>query len=200
MAKNARSPALENRTVTVRKPNSGYRTREHLRDDEMAKLLEAARGNRYGHRDYTMLLMTWRHGLRASELCDLEWSTIDFKGSIHIRRIKLGKPTTHPLLGDEIRALRRLQREQDPKSAWVFTTENGGPFTPDGFNKLVKRLGKSVVPFPIHAHMLRHSTGYHLADRDRSTRLIQDYLGHRSIQSTVRYTELAPTRFKNIWE
>jgi hypothetical protein len=94
--------------------------------------------------------------------------------------------------------LRRLQREQDPKSNWVFTTEKGGPFTPDGFNKFVKRLGEGVLPFSIHAHMLRHSTGYHLADRDRSTRLIQDYLGHRSIASTVRYTELSPTKFKNI--
>jgi integrase len=90
-------------------------------------------------------------------------------------------------LGDEIRALRRPEREQDPKSTWVFTTEKGGPFTPDGINKLVKWLGKGVVSFP--AHMLRHSTGYHLAERDRSTRLIQDYLGHRSIQSTVRYAD-----------
>jgi type 1 fimbriae regulatory protein FimB/type 1 fimbriae regulatory protein FimE len=135
--------------------------------------------------------------LRASEVCGLEWSAIDFRGSIRIRRAKLGKSSTHPLLGDEIRALRRLQREQDPKSNWVFTTERGGP--PDGFNKFVKRLGEGVLPFSIHAHMLRHSTGYHLADRDRSTRLIQDYLGHRSIASTVRYTELSPTKFKNIW-
>ena len=192
-------PTLENRTVTLRKPNSAYRQREYLRDAEVERLLAAARSGRYGHRDYTIILIAWRHGLRASEVCDLEWSAIDFRGSIHIRRAKLGKPSTHPLLGDEIRALRRLRREQDPKSNWVFTTERGGPFTPDGFNKFVKRLGEGVLPFSIHAHMLRHSTGYHLADRDRSTRLIQDYLGHRSIASTVRYTELSPTKFKNIW-
>lgn len=121
---------------------------------ECEKLLQAARSNRYGHRDFTMLLTVWRHGLRASEACDLEWSDTDFqRAEMHIRRAKLGKPAVHPIRGDELRALRRLQREQKPRSNFVFTTERGGPMTPDALNRMVKRLGDSskLLGFPIQA-------------------------------------------------
>ena len=119
-------------------------------------------GNRYGHRDYTMLLAVWRHGLRASEACDLEWADIDFgRAEMHIRRVKLGKPAVHPIRGEGLRALRRLQREQDPKSTFVFTTERGGPMTPDALNRMVKRLGNGskLFGFSVHVHMLRHACG-----------------------------------------
>jgi len=104
-------------------------------------------------------------------------------------------------LGDELRALRRLQREQEPKSVFVFTSERGGtPFTRDSFNWMVKRAGKRAgLPFQVHAHMIRHATGYKLANAGKDTRSIQGYLGHKDIRHTVRYTELSPTRFKNFW-
>ena len=194
-------PDAENRAVApTRLANSKYRSREHLTPSEVEKLIEAAKTNRYGHRDATMLLVAYRHGLRASELCGLEWSQVDYNGAtLHVRRAKNGKAATHPIRGDEMRALRKLQREA-PKSPFVFVNERGTPFSPDGFNWLVKRAGqKAGLPFQVHAHMLRHSAGYKLAGDGHDTRAIQDYLGHRNISNTVRYTELSPTRFKDFW-
>jgi site-specific recombinase XerD len=119
--------------------------------------------------------------------------------TLHVRRVKNGKPSTHPIRGDEMRALRKLKREA-PKSPFVFVSERGGPFTTDSFNWLVKRAGqKGDFPFQVHAHMLRHAAGYKLAGDGHDTRSIQDYLGHKNIQHTVRYTELSPTRFKDFW-
>jgi integrase len=184
----------------MRLANSEYRSREHLTPSEVEKLIEAAKTNRYGHRDATMLLVAYRHGLRASELCELEWSQVDFNSAtLHVRRAKNGKPATHPIRGEEMRALRKLQREA-AKSPFVFVNERGTPFSPEGFNWLVKRTGqKAGMPFQVHAHMLRHSAGYKLAGDGHDTRAIQDYLGHRNISNTVRYTELSPTRFKDFW-
>ena len=194
------SPATENRTVTpLRRPNAELRPREHLTEHEIDKLVEAAKGNRWGQRDTTMILIAFRHGLRASELCGLQWSDVEFEtGTLHLRRTKGGTTATHPLLGDELRALRSLKR--DAKSPFIFVSERGAPFTVSGFAKLIERAGiEAKLPFKAHPHMLRHATGYALANRGTDTRTLQAYLGHRSIQSTVRYTELAPGRFKNIW-
>ena len=194
-------PSTQKRAVAPRRrPNSEFRSREHLTETEVEKLIEASKDNRYGHRDATMLLVAYRHGLRASEICDLRWEQFDFSSAtLHVRRVKNGKPSTHPIRGDELRALRKLQREA-PKSPFVFMSERGGPFTTDSFNWLVKRAGqKAGFPFQVHAHMLRHAAGYKLAGDGHDTRSIQDYLGHRNIQHTVRYTELSPTRFKDFW-
>ena len=130
-------PTNLNRTVLPnRASNASYRKREHLTPAEIDKLIEAAKGNRHGHRDATLILVAYRHGLRASELCELEWSQINWQeATLHVRRVKNGKPATHPIRGDEIRALRKLQREQI-KSAFVFASERGGPITPDGINRL----------------------------------------------------------------
>jgi hypothetical protein len=103
-------------------------------------------------------------------------------------------------LGDELRALRRLQREQEPKSPFVFTSERGAPFTTAGFARVVERAGtEAKLGFKAHPHMLRHACGYALANKGHDTRALQAYLGHRNIQHTVRYSELAPTRFKDFW-
>jgi type 1 fimbriae regulatory protein FimB/type 1 fimbriae regulatory protein FimE len=195
-------PTNLNRTVPPsRATNASYRKREHLSSAEVERLIEAAKHNRHGHRDSTLILVAYRHGLRASELCELEWSQINWReATLYVRRVKNGKPATHPIRGDEIRALRRLQGEQ-PKSAFVFASERGGPITPDAINRLVKRLGNDdkLLGFPIHFHMLRHACGFALANAGHDTRAIQDWLGHRAIQHTVRYTELAPTKFKEFW-
>ena len=104
--------------------------------------MNAARKNRWGHRDATMTLVAYRHGLRVSELVDLRWDQIEFaSGTLHVRRVKQGTPSTHPILGDELRALRRLKREQEPKSPFVFTSERGAPFSTAGFARMVERAG-----------------------------------------------------------
>jgi type 1 fimbriae regulatory protein FimB/type 1 fimbriae regulatory protein FimE len=197
------TPATEKRTVTPRRrPNADLRTREYLTEAEVdERLLRATRGNRWGHRDGTMILLAYRHGLRASELTDLRWDQIDFAtATLHVRRVKQGSPSTHPILGDELRALRRLQREQHPKSPFVFTSERGSPFTTAGFARMVERAGvEAKLSFKAHPHMLRHACGFALASRGHDTRALQAYLGHKNIQHTVRYTELSPTRFKTFW-
>ena len=196
-------PGIEKRTVAmpVRPKNADVRTREYLTDDEMQRLGEAAKANRHGHRDATMILVAYRHGLRASELTDLRWEQVEFSSAtLHVRRVKRGSPSTHPILGDELRALRRLQREQGPKSPFVFTSERGTPFTTAGFARMIERTGEEAgLGFKAHPHMLRHACGYALANKGHDTRALQAYLGHRNIQHTVRYTELSPTRFKDFW-
>src|SRR5262249_16092777 len=196
-------PTDKKRTVEmpVRKPNSKYRTREHLTEREVGRLVEAAKDNRYGHRDSTMVLLAYRHGLRVSELVDLRWEQVDLKSVIlHVRRVKQGTPATHPLTGNELRGLRRLEREQEPKSPFVFISERGAPFTSRGFQAMMERAARAAgLEIKVHPHMLRHSCGYKLANDGVDTRTIQAYLGHKSIQHTVRYTELAPTRFKSLF-
>jgi type 1 fimbriae regulatory protein FimB/type 1 fimbriae regulatory protein FimE len=196
------APTTEKRTVTpTRRPNAEIRTREYLTESEVDRLAHAARGNRNGHRDATMVLMAFRHGLRVSELVDLRWDQIDFaSATLHVRRAKRGTPSTHPIRGDELRALRRLQREQEPKSPFVFTSERGSPFTTAGFARMVERAGvEARLGFKAHPHMLRHACGFALANKGHDTRALQAYLGHRNIQHTVRYTELSPDRFKDFW-
>jgi integrase len=195
------TPNAINRTVPQRRPNAELRTREYLTDAEVAKLMKAAGGNRWGHRDATMILTAYRHGLRASELVDLRWDQIDFNtATLAVRRVKKGTPSTHPIRGDELRALRRLAREQEPRSPFVFTSERGAPFTTAGFARMVERAGAGAkLGFKAHPHMLRHACGFALANKGHDTRALQAYLGHKNIQHTVRYTELAPGRFKDFW-
>jgi integrase len=195
------TPPREIRTVAPRRPkNSAVRTREHLTPSEVDKLIEAARANRYGHRDATMILMAYRHGLRAAELCDLRWDQVDFRGAVlHTRRIKNGTPSTHPIQGDELRALRRLQRESGA-SPFVFVSERGSPFTTAGFARMLGRAAATArLEIKAHPHMLRHACGYALANKGHDTRAIQGWLGHRSITSTAAYTALAPGRFRDFW-
>jgi integrase len=196
------TPASEIQTVVARRrPNAEIRTREYLTEAEVDRLIAAARRNRHGHRDATMILTAFRHGLRVSELADLRWDQIELAtATLHVRRVKRGTPATHPVMGDELRALRRLQREQSPASAFVFTTERGAPFSVSGIQRLVERAGAAAgLGFPAHPHMLRHACGFALANKGHDTRALQAYLGHRSIQHTVRYTELSPDRFKDFW-
>jgi type 1 fimbriae regulatory protein FimB/type 1 fimbriae regulatory protein FimE len=133
---------------------------------EVGRLMDCARKHgRYGHRDATMILVAYRHGLRASEVCDLQWQQIELsEGRLHVHRVKNGTPSVHPIRGDEMRALRKLRRDY-PKDAYVFVSERGGPISPIGFHRLVQRVGEAAkMPFPIHPHMLRHACGFKLAN------------------------------------
>jgi integrase len=180
------TPATVNRTVTPKgAPNVDLRTREYLTEAEVERLLTAANRNRWGHRDATMILVGYRHGLRVSELVDLRWDQVDFRtATLHVRRVKQGTPSTHPILGDELRALRRLQREQEPKSPFVFTSEREAPFSTAGFARMVERAGREAkLAFKAHPHMLRHACGYTLANKGHDTRALQAYLATFNIPS-----------------
>lgn len=184
----------------LRVRNSDLRAREHLAQKEIDQLMEAARkAGRHGLRDSTLILLGFRHGLRVSELVSLRWDQVDLgQGTLHVNRSKNGSASTHPLRGVEIRALRKLRREYG--GIYVFSTERKGPLTTSTVRKLITRAGqKAELDFPVHPHMLRHSTGYYLANKGMDTRSIQAYLGHKQIQHTVRYTELSANRFKDFW-
>jgi integrase len=195
------APHTEKRTVTsTRLPNADLRTREHLTDDEVEKLIEVAKRNRHGTRDALMVLLAYRHGLRAKEVVELRWEQVDFKGGrLHVRRAKNGTPATHPLTGRELRELRKHRRESE-QSPFVFVSERGSPLAPIGFSRMVERAGiEADLGIKAHAHMLRHACGYKLANDGVDTRSLQAYLGHSNIQNTTRYTALAPDRFKGFW-
>jgi len=154
-AKTADKSLVESEAPTI--VNSSVRTREYLTAAEVERLQAAARKfSRWAHRDATMILLGYRHGLRASELCDLQWSQVELAtGRLHVRRAKNGTPSVHPLRGEELRALRRLQRECGP-SPYVFQFERDGPMTPKAFHALFGRIGsRAKMQFPIHPHMLR---------------------------------------------
>ena len=148
-----------------------------------------------------MVLLAFRHGLCAAEVCDLRWEQIDFAtATLHVRRIKHGTPATHPLTGREMRALRKHQREAS-RSAFVFVSERAAPLSAPGFSRMVERAGRAAkLGIKVHAHMLRHACGYALANAGHDTRALQAYLGHRNIQNTTRYTALAPDRFAKFWQ
>jgi type 1 fimbriae regulatory protein FimE len=147
-----------------------------------------------------LILIAYRHGLRVSELVSLRWDQVDLEqGLLHVARRKHGIASVHPLRGPELRALRKLQRDY-PQTAYVFLSERKAPLTPDAVRKIVGRAGREAdIEFQVHPHMLRHAAGYKLANDGQDTRAIQHYLGHRNIQHTTRYTELAAERFKDFW-
>lgn len=178
--------------------------RDFLTEAEMQRFLDAARYGRHGVRDYLLLLLTYRHGLRVSEAIDLRLKDFDLGTARLFVRRKKGSLSTHqPLEGDEIRALRAWLRErelrQDARSSYLFLSERG-PMTRQAVNYLAKEIGRrATLRFHVHPHMLRHSTGYYLANRGYDTRLIQDYLGHKNIAHTVKYTRTAAVRFEGLW-
>ena len=202
----AKRPALrvvgETTAPPRRQRNSERRPREYLTPAEVETLTATARKRgRYGHRDGTMILIAYRHGLRVGELVALRWDQVDFgQGLLHVARLKNGVAAVHPLGGEELRALRRLRREQ-PEGRHIFQTERDAPMTPAGFRKTLARIGEaSELAFPVHPHMLRHACGFKLANDGQDTRALQHYLGHRNIQHTVRYTELTSARFNGFWK
>jgi type 1 fimbriae regulatory protein FimB/type 1 fimbriae regulatory protein FimE len=200
------APPTENEKVRTaggkRRSNSAYRTREYLTEREVEQLIEACKNNRWAHRDQTMILLAFRHGLRASEVCDLQWSQVDLDhANLAVTRVKNGTASTHPLTGRELRALRRLHREGEGRSPFLFVSERGSPMTMSNFQKLIDRACETAgLKIRAHPHMLRHACGFAQANAGRDTRSLQAYLGHKNIQHTVRYTELAPTRFKGWWK
>ncbi|MBS0325026.1 MAG: tyrosine-type recombinase/integrase [Proteobacteria bacterium] len=178
------------------------RLRTYLTPDEVARLLRAAKKSRYGARNHAMILLAYRHGLRASEVVGLRWSDVDLeRGTIYCRRAKSSRSTIHPLKHDEIAALERPQgRNLRRAGEYVFASERGEGMSRSAFWRIVAQAGERAgLPVKAYAHLLRHSCGYYLANKGCDLRLIQDYLGHKQIQNTVRYTVLNPARFAGLW-
>lgn len=203
MSKSINQPLIsgqtEKRQPPVKRANIESRSREYLEPKEIEALRTAAKDNRHGQRDALIITMSYHHGLRVTELVHMKWSQINFeKATIYIDRAKNGEPSKQPLSGEELRALRQLRRDY-PDSAFVFVTSTKDglvPLTENGVFKMVQRAGKAAeLPFPVHPHMLRHSCGYTMANKGVDTRAIQDYLGHKNIQHTTKYTKLAEGRF-----
>ncbi len=182
--------------------NAELRSREYLTDKEVKSLMTAAKATgRHQHRDATLILIMYRHGLRVAEAAALRWEQVELgrNSFLHVNRVKNGVPSVHPLEDEEIRALRKLKRDY-PESRNVFSTERKTSLTTSTIRKLVARAGKQAgLPFTVHPHMLRHACGFALANKGRDTRALQHYLGHKNIQHTVRYTEMVPDRFNGFW-
>jgi len=186
-----------------RHKNCDVRSREYLTLDEVELLLEAAKlRGRHRTRDYALLLLMFRHGLRVSEAIALRWDAVMFSdATINITRLKKSDSGVHPLQPDEVAVLQALKREY-PGQAHLFMGERGKPLSRHAAQKILARCAAlAELDIEVHPHMLRHACGYYLANQGLDTRLIQDWLGHRNIQHTVRYTRLNPARFKEIaWE
>ncbi|CAK0767832.1 regulator for fimA [Gammaproteobacteria bacterium] len=202
------SPPTSRKVIPNRKgiTRESMRPREYLTADEVNALSDAAKNSRNPIRDEAIILLGFRHGLRAAEIVSLKWAMVDLKaGILHVRRVKGGTPSTHPLRGPELRVLNQIRGDQEQKGkateGYVFVSERGGRMTTSNIGKLIGKVGKNAgIPFPIHPHMLRHSCGYYLANDGQDTRAIQHYLGHVNIQHTVRYTEFSPDRFKHFFK
>jgi type 1 fimbriae regulatory protein FimB len=178
--------------------NADSRSREYLTSEEVKKLRDAVKQNRYALRDNLIILMMYKHGLRVSELVSLRWDAVDFRtGHIHINRKKNGNESNQKLSGDEITLLKKLRKEVD--GAFLFVSERGETLQRFAINQMLAVAGKKTdLGFKVHPHMLRHAAGYGMAKAKVPTRTIQDYLGHKNIQHTVVYTRLDPDAFKGI--
>ena len=178
------------------------RLRTYLTRNEVASLLRSSKKSRHGARNHAMILIAYRHGLRASELVNLRWSDVDLeRGTLYCRRAKGSRSSVHPLKCDEETALDRMQRASKTHAGdYVFRSERGERMTRSAFWRVVSQAGERAgLPVHAYAHLLRHSCGYYLANKGCDLRLIQDYLGHKQIQNTVRYTALNPARFAGLW-
>jgi type 1 fimbriae regulatory protein FimB len=178
--------------------------RRHLTGLEVEKLLAAVKGARHEARDRCLILLMFRHGLRVSEAVGLKLADVDLEGrSLHVKRLKRGLSTTHPLRGDELRVLKAWLTERQrmrPDGKALFVSERRQPLSRKTAWVIIRDYGEEAgLAVASHPHMLRHACGYALADQGADTRLIQDYLGHRNIQHTVRYTATTPARFERLW-
>lgn len=179
--------------------------RNYLTGEEVRSLLLTISREKVSYRDYCMVSMAFLHGLRVSELTGLRVTDYDpLSKKIHIRRLKGGLSTSHPLLPEENTALGNWLVERETRSGyslpWLFLSLQGKRLSRQRFYQLLKEYGqKAGLPLPVHPHMLRHACGYNLAERGNDTRLIQDYLGHRNIRHTVLYTAANAARFNGAW-
>lgn len=179
--------------------------RRYLTENEVARLVEAAKNGRHALRDMCLIFWMYRRGWRVSEALSAKLSDIDLEARvIYVRRAKNGTPTTHPIAPDEMKALRAWLKARasytGAECPALFLSERGQALDRRQINYLLKRYGEQAgLSFTPHPHMLRHACGYALANAGHDTRALQTYLGHKSIQSTTLYTETNVGRFMGFW-
>ncbi|WP_299529741.1 tyrosine-type recombinase/integrase [Ulvibacterium sp.] len=192
--RNVKSPERET-------TNDHEKARDYLSDSEVKKFLEASKKTRYPKRNYLLLLMMYRHGLRVSEAIAIKKTDVNLKDSrIWINRLKGGLSTEHPISGDELRAIKRYLNSRKDNLPWLFVNERGTPLTRQAVSYVVNAVGGKVGVENMHPHVLRHSCGFYLANNGYDLRLIQDYLGHRDPKHTAQYTRVASKRFEKLWK
>lgn len=185
---------------TPRKRKTSLRQRDHLLPEEIERLLAAANeGGRHGHRNYTLILMCYRHGLRLSELTDMRWSMVDFQRKVlRVKRVNNGISTIHPLDGTETKALRKLKRDYPP-TPFVFVTDRKARLSKRTISRIVATAGREAgLGFHVSPRMVRHACGYALANANQNVVAMQHYLGYSNIRHLLRYLDLPERPFDKI--
>ena len=176
------------------------RRKDYLSDEEMKLLLAGAKKSRWGQRNYLLLLMMYRHGLRVTEAISIQRNDINLNtGRLWVWRLKNSLSVEHPIAGDELRAIKRYLKIRNTDLPWLFVNERGQPLTRQAVNYIIKVAAEEAGLSHVHPHMLRHSCGFYLANKGYDLRLIQDYLGHRDPKHTAYYTRTVGVRFEGLW-
>ena len=181
--------------------DSHERGKDYVTESEIERLRVGARRGRHGLRDDLIVLLMYRHGLRVSEAVGLRIDQLDLnEARIRMRRLKRGLDVHHPLEGDELRAVKAYLRTRADHLPWLFVSERSGQLTRQAVNYLLKTASARAKLPHVWPHMLRHGCGFHLANNGHDTRLIGDYLGHRDLKSTARYTRTSSRPFEGLWK
>jgi len=196
-----RARMANRRKLTSEAADAHERAKDYLDPHEVERLLEAAKDGRHGARDYALLLLMYRHGLRASEAVSLKLDNVNLKEArLWVNRVKNSLSTEHPIKGDELRAIKRYLAGREDKLPWLFVSERGVQLVPRALNHMIAAAGLRAGLGHVHPHMLRHACGFTLANRGTDFRAIQDYLGHRDPRHTTRYTRTSARRFEGLWD
>ncbi len=174
---------------------------DYLTEAEVTRLISGAKYSRNSERDQLLILMLFRHGYRESEaiMCRRDWIDLN-KAVVWIARLKKGMSRYHPISGDEMRMIRRYLRTRTDDMPWLFISERMQPLSDRSVRQIVKNAAIIAKLKHVHPHMLRHSCGFYLREKGYDQRMIQEYLGHSSPESTARYTRISAKAFEGIWQ